>query len=83
MRIDLGHEPVPGETTVCKFRHLLERHGLGQKIRRSSVALASIYRPRTSSSVRARSWTPRWSPRRGWAARVRLASGSAAHRCID
>ena len=20
--IDLGHEPVPDETTVCKFRHL-------------------------------------------------------------
>ncbi len=26
--IDLGSEPVPDETTVCKFRHLLERHGL-------------------------------------------------------
>jgi IS5 family transposase len=30
--IDLGHEPVPDETTVCKFRHLLERHGLGAKM---------------------------------------------------
>lgn len=30
--IDLGHERVPDETTVCKFRHLLERHGLGEKI---------------------------------------------------
>jgi transposase, IS5 family len=28
-RIDLGREPVPGETTICKFRHLLERHALG------------------------------------------------------
>jgi IS5 family transposase len=28
--IDLGHEPVPDETTVCKFRHLLEQHGLGR-----------------------------------------------------
>jgi IS5 family transposase len=27
--IDLGHEPVPDETTVCKFRHLLEEHRLG------------------------------------------------------
>lgn len=26
--IDLGREPVPDETTVCKFRHLLEAHGL-------------------------------------------------------
>ena len=27
--IDLGREPVPDETTVCKFRHLLEEHKLG------------------------------------------------------
>jgi transposase, IS5 family len=30
--IDLGHEPVPDETTICKFRHLLERHDLGRQI---------------------------------------------------
>jgi transposase, IS5 family len=30
--IDLGREPVPDETTVCKFRHLLERHDLGRRI---------------------------------------------------
>ena len=30
--IDLGQEPVPDETTVCKFRHLLEAHGLGGEI---------------------------------------------------
>jgi transposase, IS5 family len=30
--IDLGHEPVPDETTVCKFRHLLEQHKLGEAI---------------------------------------------------
>src|SRR5450631_4241968 len=28
-QIDLGNEPVPDETTVCKFRHLLEQHSLG------------------------------------------------------
>src|SRR6202790_259743 len=28
-QIDLGNEPVPDETTVCKFRHLLEEHNLG------------------------------------------------------
>src|SRR5216683_3335362 len=28
--IDLGREPVPDETTVCKFRHLLEAHYLGR-----------------------------------------------------
>jgi IS5 family transposase len=30
--IDLGREPAPDETTVCKFRHLLERHGLRRKL---------------------------------------------------
>jgi IS5 family transposase len=29
--IDLGREPVPDETTVCRFRHLLEAHDLGQR----------------------------------------------------
>ncbi len=29
MGIDLGREPAPDETTVCKFRHLLEEHNLG------------------------------------------------------
>lgn len=28
--IDLGREPVPDETTMCKFRRLLERHELGR-----------------------------------------------------
>jgi IS5 family transposase len=30
--IDLGHEPVPDETTILNFRHLLERHGLGKAL---------------------------------------------------
>ena len=30
--IDLGREPVPDETRVCKFRHLLEEHKLGGEI---------------------------------------------------
>lgn len=30
--IDLGREPVPDETTVCRFRHLLERHELGRSV---------------------------------------------------
>ena len=30
--IDLGREPAPDETTVCKFRHLLERHNLGDQL---------------------------------------------------
>ncbi len=30
--IDLGREPAPDETTVCKFRHLLEAHHLGDRL---------------------------------------------------
>lgn len=30
--IDLGREPVPDETTILNFRHLLERHSLGKKL---------------------------------------------------
>jgi transposase, IS5 family len=30
--IDLGLEPAPDETTVCKFRHLLEKHKLGEAL---------------------------------------------------
>ncbi len=28
--IDLGRERVPDETTICRFRHLLEKHDLGR-----------------------------------------------------
>lgn len=30
--IDLGREPVPDETTACRFRHLLEEHDLGRRL---------------------------------------------------
>ena len=30
--IDLGREGAPDETTVCKFRHLLETHDLGEQL---------------------------------------------------
>jgi IS5 family transposase len=30
--IDLGRESVPDETTICKFRHLLEAHRLGEQL---------------------------------------------------
>jgi IS5 family transposase len=30
--IDLGREPVPDETTICKFRHLLEAHQIGAQL---------------------------------------------------
>jgi IS5 family transposase len=30
--VDLGREAAPDETTICKFRHLIEGRGLGKKI---------------------------------------------------
>ena len=30
--IDLGKDRPPDETTICKFRHLLERRGLGKRL---------------------------------------------------
>jgi IS5 family transposase len=47
--IDLGVEGAPDETTVCKFRHLLERHKLGktplkavnEHLRRSGIKIAN------------------------------------------
>jgi len=36
---DRGREPVPDETTICKFRHLLEAHQLGEQL----VALIRTY----------------------------------------
>jgi Transposase domain (DUF772) len=39
--IDLGREPVPDETTVCKFRHLLEEHQLGGQMLEAVIVLAT------------------------------------------
>jgi len=30
--VDLGQSPAPDETTICRFRHLLERNNLGEAI---------------------------------------------------
>jgi transposase, IS5 family len=30
--IDLGREPAPDETTICKFRHRLKAHALGKQV---------------------------------------------------
>ena len=37
--IDLGKEPVPDETTICNFRHLMEKHNLGDELFR----LVNVY----------------------------------------
>src|SRR5450759_1892157 len=30
--VDLGVVPAPDETTICRFRHLLEKHDLGEEM---------------------------------------------------
>jgi len=30
--VDLGVAPAPDETTICRFRHLLEKHSLGEEM---------------------------------------------------
>lgn len=37
--IDLGNEPVPGETTICKFRHLLKPTALEKGHSRRSTRI--------------------------------------------
>jgi IS5 family transposase len=49
--IDLGVEGAPDETTVCKFRHLLERHKLGKKLLVSVNVLNKIREIRACSSI--------------------------------
>ncbi len=46
--IDLGREPAPDETTVCKFRHLLEAHNLGKQL----FALIAEYLDENGMKVR-------------------------------
>ena len=46
--IDLGREPVPDETTICKFRHLLEAHNLGAELFR----LINVYLAENGLNVR-------------------------------
>ncbi len=62
--IDLGKEPVPDETTILNFRHLMERHNLadelfrlvnvylaenGMKVNRGTIVDASIINAPTST----------------------------------
>ena len=68
-------EPIPDETTILHFRHLLERH----QERRCSRPSTRIWHGRGCRCARERSWTPRSSARRH---RRRTASERATPRCI-
>src|SRR2546425_10248798 len=73
--IDLGCEPVPDETTVCKFRHLLEEHQLGEQI----LGQVNLHLQAQGCESRpARSWT---RPSCTHPLRPRTGSSSAIRRC--
>ena len=43
--IDLGEMPVPDESAVLRFRHLLEAHELGEKVFQQSSVRAKVEHP--------------------------------------
>ena len=69
--------PLPDETTILHFRHLLERHALGTAL--FATINAHLAAPGPAACARARSWTPRSSARRP---RRRTRRGRATPRCI-
>ena len=75
--IDLGIEAAPDETTVCKFRHLLERNKLGKK-------LLMTVNDHLCGATASRSRPGRSSMRRllGRRVRRRIRTASATPRCI-
>ena len=46
--IDLGWEPAPDETTICKFRHLLEHHHPGDRLFALMAGYLQKNRPKAS-----------------------------------
>jgi IS5 family transposase len=71
--VDLGSERPPDETTVCRFRHLLEQHGLGERmlrevnaylaeqglrVARGTIVDATVLKAPSSTKNRARSRDP-------------------------
>ena len=53
--VELGREPVPDETTICKLRHLMERHNLGDELFR----LVNVYLEENGLKLsRGRLWMP-------------------------
>jgi IS5 family transposase len=79
--IDLGQEPVPDETTICKFRHLMERHHLGDelfglinayleesglKVNRGTIVDASIIQAASSTKNRDKERDPEMGSTKKW-----------------
>ena len=69
-------DALPDETTILKFRHLLEKHGLGEKL----MAVVNASLAARGLTLREGRWWTRasWRRRR----RRRTARGSGTLRCI-
>ena len=75
--IDLGRAPVPDESTILQFRHLLEKHELGGAMLRRGEPISG--EPGHPHHHGARLWTrPLFMRRR----RPRTGAESAIRRCI-
>jgi IS5 family transposase len=74
--IELVDDTIPDESTILRFRHLLEAHQLTQAI---FAEVRTLLEERACCSSRARSWTPRSSAR---PVRRRMPRKSATPRCI-
>ena len=67
-RVELGDEVVPDESTILRFRHLLEKHGL---TKRSSIRSVACWKNGGCCCAREPSWT-RLSSRRRVRPRTRV-----------
>jgi IS5 family transposase len=63
--IDLGREPVPDETTILNFRHLMERHGQGEVLFRSGERIPASRGLRVAASSMPLSLPHQVRPRTG------------------
>ena len=73
--VDLGVAAAPDETTICRFRHLLEKHNLGGAM---LDAVNHIWPPKAFGSRPARLWMRPLSMR---LARRRTVAANATRRC--
>ena len=93
--IDLGCEPAPDETTVCRFGHLLEAHDLGRRlfdqvqnhlaesglqVATGTIVDATIISAPSSTKNRAKARTPRCTRPRRSNQMVLRDEGASGHR---
>jgi IS5 family transposase len=71
--IDLGLEPVPDATSLLRFRHLIEKHRLGEALFAEVGQLLQAKGLKLSGDT--------WSPLQRWQERLPAAARPAPERC--